>query len=180
MKRDDALEKLFALDKQGIFVFTLNDLAKMFPDESGKTLLKSIDRLVAAKILERATKGIYVFAYSRNKNKYLTETIAGVLRRGHLTYISLESALAEYGAISQIPIGVTTFMTTGAPGRFETCYGSIIEFCKTKRNEMTLLRETQVYRDSPMRIATPARAFGDLKRVGRNVHMVIHEALEAD
>lgn len=179
MKRSVAFEEFAALDKQGIFVFTLNDLAKIFPNESGKTLLKSVDRLVVAKILERATKGIYVFNYSRNKNKYLIETIAGVLRRGHLTYISLESALAEYGAISQIPMGVTTFMTTGAPGRFETCYGAIIEFSKTKRSEMTLLRETHVYRDSPMRIATLSRAFGDLKRVGRNVHMVAHEALEA-
>lgn len=178
MKRDFALKKLTALDKQGIFVFTLNDLAKMFPEESGKTLIKSVERLVVAKILERATKGIYVFTYSRNKNKYLIETIAGVLRRGHITYISLESALAEYGAISQIPMGITTFMTTGAAGRFETCYGPIIEFCKTKRCEMTLLRETQVYRDAPMRIATLSRALGDLKRVGRNVNMLTHEHLK--
>lgn len=178
MKRDIALAKLAALDKRGIFVFTLNDFAKMFPDESGKTLLKSTDRLVAAKILERATKGVYVFAYSRNKNRYLIEVIASVLRRGHLTYISLESALSEYGAISQIPMGVTTFMTTGSAGRFETCYGPIIEFSKTRRDELTLMRETLPYRDAPMRIATVRRALGDLKRVGRNIDMVDDEAIK--
>ena len=80
MKRDIALAKLAALDKRGIFVFTLNDFAKMFPDESGKTLLKSTDRLVAAKILERTTKRVYFFSFSRNINRYLIEVIANVLR----------------------------------------------------------------------------------------------------
>lgn len=101
MKRDFALTKFVDLDKKGIYVFTLDDLAKMFPQESGKALLKSADRLVASKILERATKGIYVFAFSRHKGKNLIETIASTLRRGHINYISLESALSEYGAISQ-------------------------------------------------------------------------------
>lgn len=172
MKLEAALVKFVELDKKGIYVFTLDDLAKLFPAESGKTLLKSADRLVSAKILERATKGIYVYAFSRNKSQYLFETIAGVLRRGHINYISLESALSVYGAISQIPISTITFMTTGSPGRFETSYGTIIEFSQTKRNPIQLLKETSPYGDAPVRIATPERAFGDLKRVGRNVHMV--------
>jgi predicted transcriptional regulator of viral defense system len=172
MKQSLALEQLSNLDKQGIYVFTLNDLGKLFYNESEKTLLKSVTRLVQSKILEKATKGIYVFAYSKHKNRFLIEAIASVLRRGHLTYISLESALSEYGTISQIPMGVTTFMTTGAAGKFKTSYGPIIEFTKTKRDELTLLRETAPYKDAPMRIATLQRALGDLKRVGRNVAMV--------
>lgn len=178
MKRETALAKFAELDKKGAYVFTLDDLAKMFPEESAKALLKSADRLVSAKILERATKGIYVYAFSRNKSNYLIETIASVLRRGHINYISLESALSEYGAISQIPMGVTTFMTTGSPGKFETSYGPVIEFSRTKRNPIQLLRETSQYRDAPVRIATPERAFGDLKRVGRNVNMVDESAFQ--
>lgn len=178
MKKEDALKQLNDLDKKGIFVYTLNDLSKVFPNENGKTLLKSAERLVASGILERATKGLYVFTFSKHKGKYLIETIAATLRRGQLTYISLESALSEYGAISQIPMGIITLMTTGAAGRFETTYGIIIEFVKTRRNYLTLLKETVQYLDSPLRIALPKRAYGDLKRVGRNVSMVNEAALK--
>jgi predicted transcriptional regulator of viral defense system len=172
MRRDFALSRFAELDKRGFFVFTLNDLAKIFPAESNKTLLKSVDRLVASNILERAVKGIYVFAYSRHKGKYLNETIASVLRRGYINYISLECALSEYGAISQIPMGTTTIMTTGPSGCFETSYGHVIEFSHTKRDLIKILQETTQYRDAPIRIASPERAFSDLKRVGRNVNMV--------
>jgi predicted transcriptional regulator of viral defense system len=178
MNQQTALRQLTRLDKLGIFVYTFNDLAKLFPSESDKTLLKSINRLISANILDRAVKGVYVFSYSRHKHKYLFETIAAVIRRGYFSYISLESALSEYGVISQIPLGAITFMTTGPSGKFNTCYGLTIEFCRTKRNEITLLDETYVYKDSPMRIATKRRALGDLKRVGRNLNMLDTEELE--
>ncbi len=37
----------------------------------------------------------------------------------------LESALSEYGVISQIPIDRLTIMTTGRKGHYKTPYGTI-------------------------------------------------------
>lgn len=171
MRKIDALNVLDKMSSKGIFVYTLSDLSKAFPKESLKTLMKSVERLVRSGILDRVVKGIYVYSFAKSK-KNLTETIAATLRRGSLNYISLESALSEYGVISQVPIGVMTIMTTGAAGRFETNYGTVIEFTKTRRKYLTLLKETEQYRDAPIRIASPSRALGDLKRVGRNINMV--------
>lgn len=55
---------------------------------------------------------------------------------------------------------------------------TIIEFSKTRRNELTLMLETLPYRDAPIRIETVRRALGVLKRVGRNIDMVDDEAIK--
>ena len=54
------------------------------------------------------------------------------MRRGEYSYISLETMLSEYGAISQVPIDRLTVMTTGRKGEYETPFG-VIEFTHTKR-----------------------------------------------
>lgn len=42
-----------------------------------------------------------------------------LVARGEYNYISLESALSEYGIISQIPIDRLTIMTTGRKGEYK-------------------------------------------------------------
>ena len=42
---------------------------------------------------------------------YTVEHVAIALRRGHYSYVSLESALSEYGAISQVPLSVARART---------------------------------------------------------------------
>jgi len=97
------------------------------------------------------------------------------LRRGDYSYVSLESALSEYGAISQIPIDRLTVMTTGRKGEYKTPYGTI-EFTHTKRNLQNIL---QSMRDvgRPLRLANPMAAWRDLKRTGRNTHLVEERVL---
>ena len=91
-------------------------------------------------------------------------------RRGCYNYTSLESALSEYGAISQILIDRITVMTTGRKAEITTPYGTI-EFTHTNRKASDILRGTIDF-DRPLRFATAATAYRDLKRVGRNLHMV--------
>nr|WP_264429573.1 hypothetical protein [Halomonas qaidamensis] len=97
------------------------------------------------------------------------------MRRGEYSYVSLESALSEYGAISQIPVDRLTIMTTGRKGTHCTPYGTI-EFTHTSRPIIELLpRMRDIGR--PLKMATPDAAWADLKRVGRNTYLVDVEVI---
>ncbi|MCG6220749.1 type IV toxin-antitoxin system AbiEi family antitoxin, partial [Vibrio diabolicus] len=93
------------------------------------------------------------------------------LRRGEYNYISLESALSEYSVISQVMIDRITIMTTGRKGEFKTPYG-VIEFTHTKRDDIDIISNT-ITSDRPLRIASKETAIRDLKRVGRNTHLIV-------
>lgn len=116
-------------------------------------------------LLKRACRGVYVNPFAKSQDSHTIERIALALRRGEYNYLSLESALSEYGMISQIPIDRLTVMTTGRKGIYHTPWGTI-ELTHTKRAVSEIvksLRET----GRPLRIAMPQAAWRDLKRVGR-------------
>jgi len=175
MKLHTARDRLDQWDKRGRSVYTLGDLAKIFPEDSPKALQEGVSRLRRLDVLEGVQKGIYVYTPSRQTKANRLEEIAKAMRRGEYSYISLESALSAYGVISQIPVERLTVMTTGRKGTYRTPYGTI-EFTHTKRAvPELLLRMRDIGR--PLKVATPEAAWADLKRVGRNIHLVDIEAL---
>ena len=179
MKQELAIQRLNELDKKGRYVFLHRDLEKIFHEDSPRSLSDSIARLVKHGILERVARGVYLYALAANKNASATlDLIAIALRRGEYNYISLESALSFYGVISQIPIDRLTVMTTGVKGEYKTSYG-VIEFTHTKRGIGDIL-DSIVRAGRPLRIASKHAALRDLKRVGRNTHLVDMEAMYAD
>jgi predicted transcriptional regulator of viral defense system len=178
MKKIDLIHSLAALDRRGVYVFTKRDIEKMFPQEGEKALEKSLHRMVADGLLVRAAKGLYVNPAASSKDSRVIENIAKVLRAGCFSYVSLESMLSEYGVISQIPINRITVMTTGSGGVYETPYG-IIEFTHTKRRPVDIIERTMIADRRPLRIAKRETAIRDLKRVGRNVDMLMESELEA-
>jgi predicted transcriptional regulator of viral defense system len=171
MDKMQAINMLAQLDRRGIYVLTKGDLAKAFPDEQAKTLEKSLQRLVTDGILQRVSRGIYVNPAAKSKTGNVIEDIAAVLRRGHFTYLTLESMLSEYGVISQVPVHRITLMTTGANGIYDTQYGTI-EFTHTKRRPAEIIKRTIVAQGRPLRLATKEAAVKDLLRSGRNVNMM--------
>ncbi len=174
MNKIDAYHKVRHLDKKGRYVFNLYDLSKMFPDDNPKTLHEGLNRLVKSGLLSRACRGIYVNENAQSFNSYVIEQIAKSLRPGEYNYVSLESALSEYGLISQIPIDRLTVMTTGRSKTYKTPYGTI-EFTHTKRSANDIIDGIQSVPGRPLRIASKATALRDLKRTGRNVHLLIEE-----
>lgn len=175
MDKQTAIRVLTEWDAAGRSVFTLRDLAKLFPDDSPKTLQEAIRRLVRSGLLQRACRGVYVFPLAHSQDGHTIERISIALRRGEYNYISLESALSEYGAISQIPMDRLTVMTTGRKGIYRTPWGSI-EFTHTKRGIFDIMENIRDV-GRPLRLATPMTAWRDLKRVGRNTHLVDQGAL---
>lgn len=177
MDQNVAIKTLSEWARAGRLVFTLGDLAKLFPDDRRKTLLAALRRLVHDGVLGRACRGVYVYLLAGGE-PYLVEQIAVALRRGYYSYISLESALSEYGAISQIPVDRLTIMTTGRKGVYRTSWGTV-EFTHTKRSPADILDNARDV-GRPLRMATPQAAWRDLKRVGRNTHLVDERSLADD
>ena len=64
-------------------------------------------------------------------------------------------------------------MTTGRKGVFVTPVGTI-EYTHTQRNPIDIVKMSLVS-DRPLRIAKVETALRDLRRVGRNMHMVSME-----
>lgn len=178
MDKTTAIRVLSEWDTRGRYVYTKHDLAKLFPGDSPKTLTEGVRRLVKSGLLEHVCRGIFVYTLARSRDSYTIERVAKALRRGEYNYISLESALSEYGIISQIPVDRLTVMTTGRKGVHHTSYGTI-EFTHTKRSVRKILA---IIKDvgRPLRVATPQAAWRDLKRVGRNTHLVNVGALSND
>ncbi len=99
MKCSTALKRLVDWDKKGRQFFTTADLAKIFHDDSPRAFKAGLQRMVAQEILRRPVRGVYYFALSQTRSDDSIEQIARALRRGEYNYVSLESALSEYGAI---------------------------------------------------------------------------------
>lgn len=175
MKKTDAIKRLTEYDKRGRYVFTKNDLAKIFHDDNERTLRAGIKRLLDDGLLIRAANGVYVNGLAQSKGSDTLEQIAKNVRRGEYSYVSLESALADYSVISQIPVDRLTVMTTGRSAEYKTPFGTI-EFTHTKRSPTDILANSQQV-GRTLRLATKEAAFRDLKRVGRNTHLVNEEAL---
>jgi hypothetical protein len=174
----DKLAAINTLDKfslQGRYVFHLNDLKDMFFGESERALKASLKRLVDADILTRAVQCVYVYKRAP-KDSFILEHIVKTVRRGEYNYVSLESALSHYGVISQIPLDRLTVMTTGRGGEFKTPWG-VIELTHTQRSASDILSGT-VETKSPIKFAKKETALRDLRRVGRNTHLIDTRELE--
>ncbi|MCG8465672.1 MAG: hypothetical protein MI750_12605 [Xanthomonadales bacterium] len=178
MDQATAIRRLAAYDKKGRYVFTNRDFEKIFHEDSPRAVRAGVQRLVRVGILQRAIKGVYVNALAQNQGSSTLELIAKSLRRGEYNYVSLESALSEYGAISQIPLDRITVMTTGRKGEYKTPFG-VIEFTHTKRPVKDIVMSIQDV-GRPLRLASKQAAFRDLKRVGRNLHLVDERELNED
>jgi len=173
MKQNEAIKRLHDWNMKGLYVYQHSDLRKVFHEDADRAFNESLKRLVENGILERIARGVYVYSFSiQSKSGQTLELIAKTLRRGEYNYISLESALSEYGIISQM----LTIMTTGRKGEYKSNYG-VIEFTHTKRSVTDILDNIHSV-GRPLRIALPQTAIRDLKRVGRNVDLLnVHSEL---
>lgn len=175
MKKAEAIKKLLEYDKCGRYVFTNSDLAKIFYQDNERTLRAGIKRLLDDGLLTRVINGVYLYNLAQSKGSDTLEQIAKTIRRGEYNYVSLESALSDFGAISQIPVDRLTVMTTGRSAEYKTPFGTI-EFTHTKRAPTDILENTSLV-GRPLRLASKQAAYRDLKRVGRNTHLVSEEEL---
>ncbi|CAK2681687.1 hypothetical protein VCRA2126O85_210029 [Vibrio crassostreae] len=99
------------------------------------------------------------------------------LRDPHHCYISFEDALSRWGVISQIPM-VMILATTGASGWYSTPFGRF-EFVHVGHSANQINEQT-IDIGRPIRIAKKGWAYKDLKKEGRNMHLVDYVELYTD
>lgn len=162
-------KKLTEWDRRGVYVFSRHMLSRMLQDGNDKTLSKTLARMVAAGLIDRACRGVYVNPNARSMDGFQIEHVAIALRPVDYNYVSLESALSEEGVISQIPVGTLTVMTTGRKSRVKTIYG-IIEFTNTARGTLDILDGIVRIPGRPLRVAAVKTAWRDLLRARSRDH----------
>lgn len=178
MKFPEALKRINDLDRKKVTMFTKNDLGVMF-QENGETLSSTVKRLSKYGTLKKVSNGLYVNSQSKNTENMLYKA-AAFLRPNDVNYLSNESVLCNLSIISQQMLDRITVMTTGRSGTFKTPFG-VVEFTHTKRDPLSILKETTKPEGMPIRIANKYTAVRDLKRIGRNVNMINWEEFnEAD
>ncbi len=169
------IEETFRAKQAGHFgLFTLADLALLIDEEPTDAFMKFISRYVKTGSLERVARGLYINPLCPPNTLGVLEKIASILHWKHFFYASLESELSRQGLISQIPIQYLSLMTKGRSGKHITKYGTV-EFTHTKRSIESL--KNSVFFDLTTGIfrATKEQALIDLKRVGRNIDMLVEE-----
>lgn len=175
MRQAEAIRILDYWDRRRHYVYKKTDLRKLIR-EPEETFNDTLDRLVKAGILERPARNVYVYPLGKRYGDTL-DLIARTLRRGELTYESLESALSMYGVISQIPVDRRTYSTTGRSGEYVTRYG-VIEFTHTSLQPSQFLGELRYPEGRDLPVASKALAWRNLKSTRRNLHLVNMEEID--
>ena len=176
MRLPEAERVLRGWDADGRYAWHVAELAAAFPHEPPRTIKASVRRLADAGLVRRAARGVYLTVGAESFDGWVADHVVAALRRDHVTYLSLESALSDYGAISQVPF-CRTFMTTGRGGFVDVLDGQV-ELVHTARSVESILART-VETGRPIRLATLEAAYEDLVRAGRNLHLVdMNEARE--
>jgi hypothetical protein len=152
-------------------LFSTADLALLMQRPKDVAFSRFLSAAVRAGVLNRVCRNIYVNLLAEPEGKGILAKIAMRMHWDKFIYISLESQLSYLGVISQVMMNRITVMTTGRSNIITSSYG-VIEFTHTKNLVEEL--KAEVYWDTEIGIfrAKEARAIQDLKRVGRNLHML--------
>ncbi|MDA8276607.1 MAG: hypothetical protein M0Z45_00175 [Actinomycetota bacterium] len=141
---------------------------KMLFDDSYGDLQQSLKHQTRAGNIVRIARGIYVNPRARSMPSEPLLALATIIRPFDFSYLSLESVLSDAGWISQIAQRFT-LMTTGRSSVFYTPYG-VLEFTHTSRKARS--PEVVFDRSRDIHVATPERAYEDLRFTKRNLEMV--------
>ena len=152
-------------------VIDIQGLRTLFPRDGDWAFQTGLRKLVKLGLLHRVGRGVYLNQAASHMGGRGIGVVARHLRPGHLCYLSYESALSEFGSISQVPLTLT-IATTGNRGKHITPYGAI-EFFRTARSDGEILDNTEFDDRLSLRVASPAMAYEDLRRLRPcNLHLV--------
>ena len=174
MTMADAIRVLVLGEGREFPIISTQGLRTLFDADQDAAFNMGVRRLVEVGLLERVARGVYLNNALPRMGRPGIGAVARHLRPNHLCYLSYESALAEFGSISQVPM-VYIVATTGNSGEYDTPYGTI-EFSHTSRTDAEILRNTVFDDRIGLRIASPMLAYEDLRRLRPgNLHLVDDE-----
>ncbi len=154
------------------YLFAARDFAPAFPELSDSALNVLLSRAARSGVLERVTKGIYIYGRVEYQRGFELFHTASRLRANSLNYISLETALSDAGVISQVPLGWITLMSSARShtvgcGRFGN-----IEFVHTERVPGDVKGKLSYDHRCRMWRADVALAISDMRRTRRPLDLI--------
>ncbi|MFC6687982.1 type IV toxin-antitoxin system AbiEi family antitoxin [Jhaorihella thermophila] len=178
MKTADAMKAIQGQVKKGKDVFHIEDLRILLPEKNERNFRATTGRLMKLGFLQRVSPKVFFCPMAETASDgYLLERIACVLRRGEFCYLSLESVLSAHSIISQQLLDTITVMTTGKSGRYIVDGVGVVDFTQTHKNLANFIHNID-FSCGFLPRANIKQAYADLKRVKRNLHLVIQEDLE--
>lgn len=173
-KSNQLLDVFSASARCGGGILDTGEIAFMLRERRSPSFTKFLADCVNKGILQRVAIGLFESTLTPPDPTTAIYKIIKKLRKGFLSYISLESQLSHSGQISQIMMGTVTVITKGRAGTFNTPYG-VIEFTHTKRPIDKIAPQLYYDADIGMFRASVDLATADLKNTRRNLHMLESE-----
>lgn len=127
------MQKLAELANAEHCLFTPNDLRALLPEASDSAFKTLLSRVAHEGHLDRVCRGLYLYAKAAPPNGLLLFHAAARLRADGFNYISLETALSEAGALSQIPINRISVMSSGRSSVIPCGRWGTVEFVHTNQ-----------------------------------------------
>ena len=161
------------------YLFSLSDLRAALPDHTAGAFKTLISRAEQSGLLRRVCRGIYRYPRVNFPAGLLLFHVAALLRAGDFNYISLETALSDAGAISQIPINWITVMSSGRSNLIRCGEFGTIEFVHTMKNPAELAEQLTYDPLCHLWRASLTLAVEDMKATRRSTDLidwsVVHE-----
>jgi predicted transcriptional regulator of viral defense system len=153
------------------YLFTLKDIAALFPELSNPTIKTLMSRAVRANYLVKICRGIYLYKQKTIDGLILFH-VASLLRADNFNYISLETALSEAGVISQIPINRITIMSPGRSNAINCSGFGTIEFIHTTQKPKQIMDQLSYDNKCKLWRANVSLALRDMKATRRNLDLI--------
>jgi len=158
-------------------LFLPEDFRAVLPELAAGAFRAALFRAERDGLLSRVCRGVYLYGRVDYPRGLVLYHAASRLRANHLNYISLETALSDMGAISQILMNRITIMSSGRTALIDCGAWGTIEFVHTKKTA-SAIAERVIYDDRcRMWRAAADLAFEDLKATRRNLDLVDRGAL---
>ncbi|MGB9694360.1 MAG: hypothetical protein ACP5SB_01775 [Caldisericaceae bacterium] len=134
MTLKELLDYMKYLQKENIYVLSLNDIHIRFAEEDRNSIISEMSRFVNSGVVKKLTYNFYINPFlDESKERILIEFVKKV-RQLEFFYLSLDYRAFELGLISQTP-NVMTFVTTNGLSKFYvTTLGMNVSFVKQKKS----------------------------------------------
>ncbi|MBT3291115.1 MAG: hypothetical protein HN849_24710 [Victivallales bacterium] len=153
-------------------LFALSDLRALLPEHSDGALKSVVGRLERGGELVRVCRGIYMLPDVALRGSELLGHAAARLRADRFNYLSLETVLSAAGAISQVPMGRITVISSGRSSIIACGVYGTIEFVHTRRTASELAAELCYDSEHGLWRASLRLALRDMRRTRRDTGLV--------
>lgn len=145
-----------SLRSNKMYLFTLQDIKNLFPDEKEKAIKNNLVRWRSKGYFVRLRRGLYEF--TEHGAKVRIPDLYAANRIYEPSYVSLETALSIYSIIPDVAAGVTS-VTTLSTRTFKNMYGAF--FYRTCRSDAFTGYMVMLYDNFKINIADREKALVD-------------------